>query len=1046
MSNRLYSFAAAAVLAAACGVALGADSAADAAKPGASKPAPVAPAGDDEMMMSDGGAKDAKQPVGGVHVKLTKEQTAFFEAKVRPVLAANCYECHSVEHGKAKGGLALDTRDGLLKGGSGGTVLVPGDPAKSRLITAISYTDPDLEMPPKGDKLSAKEVADLTEWVKMGAPDPRVTGAGGSKLTGLTDKAKAHWAYQPVKSPRVPEVRSASWVRTPVDSFVLARLEQNEMKPSPQAAKEALIRRATFDLTGLPPTPEEVRAFAQDQSPNAFERVVDRLLSSPHYGERWGRFWLDTARYSDTTGAEQNNRREDYRYPYAWTYRDYVIKAFNEDRPYDQFLKEQIAADLMPETAKDPHRLAGLGFLTVGKRFQNPNDTIDERIDTLTKATLASTVSCARCHDHKFDPVPTADYYSLHGIFVSTVEPSEKPMIGAPPGGGDYADFMAKMADLEQRNRDIYFNYVQNKGSEFRSKASAYLQVGMNYRRNTDRDAILSRNRLIQDHKLDRDLYQGLRINRREDSVFGPLLMFAQLDADKFENRAPDVLRMVKSGRIARRPINPLVVAAFKDVEPSALKSFKDVANVYGALFKDIAPQADAYVRACRTAKTATIPGFTSDLVELINFPAAAEPAAVLDSEHLKQAAARLPQQNSNAYQRFQFAAINELQLTHPGAPARAMVVADAPVPRNSFVFIRGEAQNRGPIAPRQFLEVLSGKDRKPFTQGSGRLELANAIATKDNPLTARVAVNRIWLHHFGEGLVRTPDDLGVQSEPPSHPELLDYLASQFVENGWSFKKMHKLIMLSATYQQSSDTVPAYAQKDPDNRLLWRANLRRIDFEAMRDSMLQFTGKLDRTLGGKPVNLTEEPYSNRRSVYGYVDRGDVPELMEQFDFADPDMANSKRTTTIVPQQALFLMNSPMSVDVARKVTSRPEFTSAQDDAGRVRAIYQVLFQRMPRPEEVKFAAEFYNAKVIADRRIASSGAPATPKEQIAQETRRKRLNKQLQQKAANQGGGNRNNGKQPVRNEGEIVERKPLTVWEEYAQALLFTNEIAYIN
>jgi hypothetical protein len=308
--------------------------------------------------------------------------------------------------------------------------------------------------------------------------------------------------------------------------------------------------------------------------------------------------------------------------------------------------------------------------------------------------------------------------------------------------------------------------------------------------------------------------------------------------------------------------------------------------------------------------------------------------------------------------------------------------------------------------------------------------------------------INRIWMHHFGEAFVRTPDDLGVQSEAPSHPELLDYLASRFVESGWSVKAMHKLIMLSATYQQSSETKKEYAQKDPDNRLLWRANLRRLDFEAVRDSMLQFTGKLDPTVGGKPVNLTDEPYSNRRSVYGYIDRGSVPELMEQFDFADPDMANSKRTATIVPQQALFFMNSPMSVDVARKVTSRPEFVNAKDDYARVRAIYQVLFQRSPKPEEVKFAAAFYDATVTqpGGPAVAANGANANSPQNERERLREQRLKQRQAERMAQMKKAGDRQGKRPVRNEGELVERKPLTVWEEYAQALLFTNELAYVN
>jgi hypothetical protein len=1000
---------------------------------------------------------------------LTREQSDFFESKVRPVLASNCYKCHSAEEKKAKGGLVLDTREGWSKGGEHGPAIVPGDAVESLLLKAVRFQDADLQMPPNGDKLSGEQIAALEQWVKMGAPDPRVAGAvPASKLTGLSDEARAHWAFQPVKAPEVPSVKDASWVKSPVDAFVLAKLEEKGMKPAAPATREALIRRATYDLTGLPPTPEEVRAFVNDRSADAFEKVVDRLLASPRYGERWGRHWLDTARYSDTTGGE--NRREDYRYPFAWTYRDYVINSFNGDKPYDEFLKEQIAADQLPASKGDPSRLAALGFLTVGKRFQNPNDTIDERIDTLTKATLGLTVACARCHDHKFDPVPTADYYSLHGVFVSTVEPAHKPLIGAEPSGAEYEDYKKKLAALEDKNREIYFEIVAGKSSEFRRQAAAYAMVVSVPRRNPDAQRLIQRNKTIGEFRLDRDIYQGgLRAARPDNPVFGPLTRFAEIPEQEFAKRAPDVLAAVVRGGDRRRPINERVSGAFASVDPKSLRGIRDVADVYGKLFASVDEQARAYIEACRTATTAEVGGFDAALVQLINVPAEVLPAPALTTEKVREVAPRLPVVNGQAYQRFRLAEINELQLTHPGSPPRAMAVVDAPNPRNSPVLIRGEQGNRGKVVPRQFLEILSAKDRRPFEAGSGRLELAEAIASRDNPLTARVMVNRIWMHHFGQAFVRTPDDLGVQSEKPSHPELLDYLASRFVDDGWSIKKMHRLIMGSAAYQQSSDTNPASAQADPENRLLWRANLRRVEFEAVRDSMLMFTGKLDLALGGQPVNLTDEPYSNRRSVYGYIDRGALPELLDQFDFADPDMANSKRTATIVPQQALFFMNSPMAVDVARKVTSRPEFLAAKDDAGRVAALYEVLLQRAPRPEEVELALGFIepgggaseqgvavsvSAKLPEpDERPAAmrdaarrrrEGRPAAMERALAERRERRKQQTARQQVAAQQQ--RRRNGRAAIRNDGDPVDRKPLTVWEQYAQALLFGNEIVYVN
>ncbi|HEX8910845.1 MAG TPA: PSD1 and planctomycete cytochrome C domain-containing protein, partial [Humisphaera sp.] len=980
-----------------------------------------------------------------------------FEGKIRPLLVNNCYKCHSAAEGKSKGSLTVDSREALLKGGENGPAIVPGDPDKSLLIKAVQYHDKDVQMPPKA-KLADGEIADLVAWVKMGAPDPRKDGVG--KLTGLTDKARAHWAYQPVKPQPVPAVKNAAWAKTPVDNFVLAKLESANLRPNHPAAKEALIRRASYDLIGLPPTPEEVREFVADTSSNAFEKVIDRLLASPHYGERWGRFWLDSARYSDTSGLENLNRGGEYRYAHAWTYRDYVIKAFNDDKPYDQFLREQIAADQLPTAKTDPTTLAALGFLTVGKRFQNVNDQIDERIDALGKATMAMTLGCVRCHDHKFDPLTMGDYYSLHGVFSSITEPAVRPMIAEPADKAAYEDFKAKLESMEQANREAYYSTVERLSGEFHKKASAYLQAAVLGRKN-DPEMTRKRNALVAEYKLDRDLYQGLRLQpRRDDEVFLPFFKFAEMPADQIPAKAAEILDAIAEGHLAIAPgeakvvpskkpgvdakraallakgrsakLNPLVVAAFKDVKPDQIKTLKDVTDVYGKLFASLQARQQEFFKANRTATSQELPGFSEDEIELLNFPMRIRPAAGLDSLAIQAAIAELRLQNGG-FQRFNgLSAVNELMLTHPGSPARAMVVNDLPTPKNSYIMIRGEATNRGPVVPRQMVEIIAGKDRKPFTQGSGRLELAQWIGTERNPLTARVAMNRFWMHHFGEGIVRTVDDLGLMCDPPTHPELLDYLSDRFMKEGWSLKRMHKLVMLSATYQQSSDTNLSFANVDPDNRLLWRANLRRLDFEAVRDTLLQYTGKMDHAIGGKPVNLTDEPYSYRRSVYGYIDRAQMPELMQQFDFADADMVNSRRTSTIVPQQALFFMNSPMSVDVARKVVSRPEFGNAKDDAGRVKALYEVLFQRAPKAAEIDLAKQFIetaqaNAPEVASAKSLKQGA-ATAKP--------KRIEAQI----------GKGNAKSAIRNSGEMVDRKPLSAWEQYAHALLMTNEIAYVN
>ena len=988
----------------------------------------------------------------------TKEQAAFFENKIRPILSENCYKCHSLEKGKSKGGLTLDTRDGVLKGGEDGPAIKGGEPTDSPLIKAVRYQDKDLQMPPSkdgGGKLSDADIATLTEWVKMGAPDPRKDAPAVGKMTGLTEKAREHWAYQPVKNPTPPTVKNSAWCRTPVDAFIMAKLEEKGMQPGPDTTKENLLRRATYDLTGLPPAPQDIQAFLADTTPGAFAKVIDRLMATPAYGERWGRFWLDSARYADTVGGDvKAARRGDYRYAYAWTYRDYVVKAFNEDKPYNQFILEQLAADQMPEIKPTDERMAALGFLTVGERFVNPNDVINDRIDTVSKGFLGLTVACARCHDHKFDPIPTADYYALHGIFASTLEPAEKPVISAL--SPNYAEFQKQLTVLEDEDRAVYYRVIDQQTAMFRSAPTAYLLAGSvrkGKKQTVSEEDLKMRNQLIAQYKLDPELLQEISRRARfgANSVFAPYRMFAELETADFAAKAPDVLAEIAAGKtgdiamgghkgggfgkygnrgMVAEPepagMNSLVVAAFKDAHP---QSMQDVAEIYTKLFSSVEPQMKAYLKACAAAKELPVPGFDPALVQLMEFPFKIEAGGALTTDHLREIT-NLWQQKIRLRAGFIFSRVNELLLTNPAAPVRAMIVSDSPTPRNSPVFIRGQAETRGDIVPRHFLEVLSNGNPQPFTQGSGRLELAQCIASPSNPLTARVLVNRVWMHHFGEGFVPTLDDLGTQSEPPSHPELLDYLSSYFMENGWSIKKLHRLIMLSRVYQESSETNPAYERVDSRNRLLWRANIRRLDFEAVRDSLLVFSGKLDRTVGGQPVNLTEEPYSYRRSVYGYIDRGNLPELMQTFDFSDPDMPNSRRATTVVPQQALFLMNSPMSVDVARRIVARPEVIAAPDDLGKVFALYHVIFQRNPKPMEIQLALQFVTTEAKNQPQVAPIAA-----------------SKPAMRLASKKGGGkNYTDAARAIQNQGEIVERKPLTPWETYAQALLFSNEASYVN
>ena len=968
----------------------------------------------------------------------TAEQSAFYVDKVLPIFAENCYRCHSAEGGKDKGGLTLDSRDAMLKGGDTGPAVVPGDAEKSLLIKAVGYKDTDLQMPPKGEKLSPAQVADLSAWVKMGAPVPANGKAILSKLSGLTDKARSHWAYQPVKKPQVPVNKNQQWCRTPVDCFILQKLEAATMFPSPDAPKEALIRRAYYDIIGLPPSPTEVDAFLTDTTPLAWQKVVDRLLAMPQYGERWGRHWLDTARYSDTAGTNVNGL--DYRFPHAWAYRDWVVGALNADMPYDQFVMHQLAADLLPAEmqGKKQENLAALGFITIGERFGNVNDLINERIDTVSKGFLAMTVACARCHDHMFDPISQKDYYALHGVFSSITEPRVKPQVGELPPKAELDDFVKKEVEAMKNIRDSYFGALGRINQTFRLKSPLYLEVLTLSRQapplpaSTTPAKPLNANALralspfgqfIRNNKLDEEIVRAVerRANRREDSIFGPLARFGEITPENWVAKTPALLAEIQTSTLGRskNKVNPIVVAVFKNAKPA---NIKDVWQLYDKVFAAAAPKSAIWLDEMAITSTGVVAGVDAALADVMQVPLEIKPGGAMTMNDYRAAVERIPNRLQGAIQQT-LVAYNELLLTHPGAPAHAMVVSDQNQPRNSPVLIRGQADNKGELVPRRFLDILSpGGKAAPFTRGSGRIELAQDIASKSNPLTARVLVNRVWMHHFGEGFVPTPDDLGTMGEKPTHPELLDYLASYFMENNWSMKKLHRLVLLSRVYQESTHVIAEYEEKDPYNKLLWRANVRRLDFESVRDSMLTFSGQLDKKIGGKPVNLTDEPYSFRRSVYGYVDRGNLPELMAHFDFSKPDMANSKRTSTVVPQQALFLMNSPMTVDVVRRIMNRPEFSRATTEASKISALYRIIFQRMPVKDEYKMGHDFLKA-----------------------ETEDSQANNYVYEGSIRRGGG-RGGAMAAIKNDGLRVSRRPLSPWETYAQVLLLSNESAYVN
>jgi hypothetical protein len=790
----------------------------------------------------------------------------------------------------------------------------------------------------------------------------RRTGQAVGLLLGLTATASPisartntipHWAFQPVASPQAPRVENAGWVRTDIDRFILARLEQKGLRPARVADKRTLIRRATFDLLGLPPTPEEVAAFERDRSRNAFSNVVERLLASPRYGERWGRHWLDVARYSDTKGYVY--AREERFFVHAFTYRDWVIHAFNEDMPYDRFLLLQIAADqLLPEGSPD---LVAMGFLTGGRRFLGvTHDIIDDRIDVVTRGTLGLTVACARCHDHKYDPIPTRDYYSLYGVFHGC---DERLVPLAAPDDKELADKRRKYTDKLAQRRD-------EANARLRARLGDYLAAQLELKNYPEEgfDQILSAEDLIPfSVRRWRDFLR--QAQGKPHPIFGPWNALAAL-AD-FETEAPAALATA----LAATNLNPFVAAAFSN----APKTMREVCERYGKVFADAARQTNA-------PGTAELRAFLEDP----RSPAVVPNTGIANTEYF------FP--TSVCEDLWKLQGDVDRRLIALGAPAALVLVDREPEP-NPRVFNRGSASRPGEEVPRQFLEVISGPKREPFRQGSGRLELARAIASADNPLTARVMVNRIWQHHFGAGLVKTPSDFGLRAEPPSHPELLDWLARRFIAEGWSIKAMHRLIMASAVYQQGSVSGKQVTSKsafnesgkrdrameppqrsdslntdslvtDSDNRLLSHFPVRRLEFEALRDAMLAASGELDTTIGAKPMDLLNAG-NKRRTVYALVDRQFLPGTFRTFDFANPDIHVSVRHETTVPQQALFFLNGTFAASRAKALARR---FADEPPERRVQEFHQALYQRAATKAEVAAALRFVKS--------ASADPPPVP--------------------------------------------------------------------
>lgn len=839
----------------------------------------------------------------------------FFENKIRPILVNHCYDCHGPN--EAEGKLRLDSRNGWERGGDQGPAIVPGDPSASLLIRAVSHRDPELQMPPDdaGGRLSDEQIEDLTTWIHQGAFDPRT---GEKIITEIEAAARQHWAFQPIVPPVVESDAHA------IDTLIDRLLKERKFAPAEAADLRTLVRRATFDLHGLPPTAEQLRTTREN-----FPQLIQTLLASPHYGERWGRHWLDVARYSDAKDGVLMYGDARIR-PFAYTYRDYVIQAFNEDKPFDQFIREQLAADQLELKEHSPE-LAALGLLTLGRMFdRNPHDVIDDQIDVITRGFLGLTVSCARCHDHKFDPVPTADYYSLYGIFASCVEPYDRPRIGPVTDAGDAfeQEFSAKLKEVYEQQQSHYDEQLRTA----RERTPDYLVQVATTEPDVAETAIFFLS-LIPD-QLRPQITRRWRqlIARRafsDDPIFGPwhdLMHEPVLKQDEWRKRGID--SRIISGLVAASPQSPA-----------------EVARVYGEILRDVWMKGQADPSGAAALEADPIGSLLVSRESPVWFPR-------------EDVANYLSRQPGDAY-RGLLGQLDAIAVKHRDAPARAMVVMDSQVLCEPVIFQRGDPSQRGTPVPRQFLKVLSPRERPAFHDGSGRLNLANAIASPENPLTARVWVNRVWMHHFGESLVENPGDFGIRTQRPVHHELLDFLADFFVRHGWRTKPLHELIMASRAYQRTSllpenDRMKKQLESDPANSLIWHGNRRRLDFEQMRDSLLFISGQLDETMFGRPQVITETA-NHRRTVYAFVERQNIPSMVQTFDFANADTSTSRRSITTVPQQALFAMNSDFLLGCSKALANGAEERGSPD---KITDLYLTVYGRKPTEDEIGLANEF----------------------------------------------------------------------------------------
>ncbi|MDG2031216.1 MAG: DUF1553 domain-containing protein [Phycisphaerales bacterium] len=1062
---------------------------------------------------------------GATTVQSVAQDGAFFERRIRPLLIEHCAECHGDDDEALRGGLRLSNVASIMQGGDSGPVLVPGDPETSSLFIAISYADPEFEMPPSG-RLTDEEIADVRLWIERGAEMPEAAATDQLPPKGEGDEpydwevARSHWAYRPIELPEAPLVADPDWCRNDIDAHVLKGLEQAGLRPAPEADPRTLVRRAYFDLIGLPPTPEEVESYLADDAPDAWERLVESLLATPHYGERWGRHWLDVARYADSNGLDENTA-----FGNAWRYRDWVVRSFNDDQPYDEFVLEQVAGDLLPESDdrdKSIDRLLATGFLSLGpKVLAEPDkekmqiDIVDEQLDVIGQAFLGQTIGCARCHDHKFDPIMAQDYYAMAGILYSTrtmqslntvarvlernlapageierardhaerttknregleaelssgsarlqrewARHTSRAMLASTrftttPGVREAEDFDAsnlnpnfenwgpgigvlhttrpaelqyveyivnaaeagthqlrvRYASADERPLDLLVDGTRVRGDVCKSATGSYLPEGMRWETvEVDLPAGASTLRLERDGSvphLDRLMVIGpgeaaafelesealssdtgvpaalLRrwaIALAAEPIFKPWRALSGIAPDEFTTRSPEAIASMKAITAPDRKTGPtgvgprdaiFVRSVLEGPEPGDLASFAERWQGMASLVLA------SWERHLATAKGDALKRLPDDGQEAYRHALIGARGVLAIDVSMSELFEPDIQARIGAYEAERLV----LESSTPAPIEMGIVVEDAK-PVDLPIFIRGDHTNKtDDVVTRGYLTVLADALPGPvIPEGqSGRLQLAEWIIDPRNPLTPRVAVNRIWHGHFGRGIVATPSNFGIRGSEPSHPELLDWLAVHFMEQGWSIKELHRLIMNSSTYRMSGSGTRHAMEVDPDNRLLWHHPPRRLEAEPIRDTILAVGGALDLQVGGSLLNsgnfgyvTNDQSNSNerydysRRALYLPVIRNDMYPLFSTFDYCDSSVPIDARASTVVSQQALFMLNSDLVGSQAQLLAARIlGDPAAEDDSARIALAYEVCFARPPEPKEIERSLGFL-ARVRTD--------------------------------------------------------------------------------